>query len=158
MSWFRGVLMTCNVCARLWSRGLREKLAGACHLVPSQLSSLLPTPALVPSSPKMPAGSRLHAGEKSWSGASLLLATILGRSLPFPLPLPHQLQSVAMTDVSPAAEEERSQRALDLTWLHTCCVALPRDCVPRCHIKAPIIGVARDKQSPREMDIPATLI
>lgn len=31
-----------------------------------------------------------------------------------PSALPHQLQSGAVTDVTPASEEERSQRALDL--------------------------------------------
>lgn len=75
---------------------------GACHLVPSQPSSSCP---LLLSSSKTPAKSRLRAGEKSWGGARLLLATILGCSLPYPLALPHQLRSVAVTHVSPATDE-----------------------------------------------------
>lgn len=82
-------------------RACQACMLGACQLVPSQLSSLL---LLLLSSPKTPAKSRLCTGEKSWGGVSLL-AMILRCSLPYPLALLHQLQSVAVTHVSPATEE-----------------------------------------------------
>lgn len=67
-------------------QALFPRASGGSWWVPaiwSRASSAASCP-LLPSSPKMPARSRLHAGEKSSSGASLLLAVILGRFSPFP--------------------------------------------------------------------------
>lgn len=75
-----------------------------------------------------------------------------------PSALPHQLQSGAVTDVSPAPEEERSRRALDLRGVCSHAGCVPHDYVPRVTWRLLIVGLARDKQLPREMDILGTLI
>lgn len=149
MSWFGWVwwFAVCMPGSAPW--GFWEELAGACPLVQSQLSSLLPAPAFFPEG----------AGCTQGRGARVVWwAPGCGLGLPSPFALPHQLQSGAVTDARPAPGEGRSRRALALTGARTHAGCVPRDYGPPVTRRLRIIRLARDKQLPREMDMLGTLI
>lgn len=140
-------LMICSVHARHTPQGFWEELAGACPLVQSQLSSLLPAPAIFPEG----------RGCRQGTGAPGVWSWLPSRAALSLCPAPPITEwSCDRCHSSLRRGEVTESFGFEGSCTHAGCA--PHDYVPCVTWGLPIISIARDKQLPREMDILATLI